>query len=366
MKTVKLYAYWAKNLGDDLMVYILLNRYPQYQFYCDGYGADTTFQNCPNFCAKETFYKKYGRLNHLLNILTLNKFNFFNKFFQKLESRICCSVYIGGSLFIQDAQADIEKRLSYERTRMAKWPLYIIGANFGPYQTESFRIAFESYFADCAGVTFRDRKSFGLFKHLPNVNYAPDVVFNLNPACEQKASDSVLISVIDIEKRCSISQYSSQYDQFIAEVCIETAKRGKTPVLMSFCKYEGDEDAITRIYSKLPKAVRQATDTFFYDGNLELALQLFEQAERIVATRFHAMILALCFNKPVFSVSYNSKVKNVLDDMGIQAYCDISEVEFVNIKMIFDGMPTFPDISEYKAEAAEQFAQFERYITHGM
>lgn len=366
MTTVKLYAYLKKNLGDDLMVYILLNRYPQYRFFCDGYGTDETFQKCPNFCAKETFYKKYGRLNHLLNILTLNKFNFFNKFFQKLENRISCAVYIGGSLFMQDTQTDIEKRLSYERTRMTKWPLYIIGANFGPYQTESFRIAFESYFADCAGVTFRDRKSFGLFKHLPNVNYAPDVVFNLNPACEQKASDCVLISVIDIEKRLSISQYAEQYDRFIADVCIETAKRGKTPVLMSFCKYEGDEDAITRIYNKLPKAVQQATDTFFYDGNLELALQQFERAERVVATRFHAMILALCFNKPVFSVSYNSKVKNVLDDMGIQAYCDISEVDSVNIKMIFDGMPAFPDISDYKAEAAEQFAQFERYMTHGM
>lgn len=366
MKTVKLYAYCKKNLGDDLMVYILLNRYPQYRFFYDGYESTEVFQKCPNFCSKETLYRKYGRLNHLLNILTLNKFNFFNKCFQKLEDRISCAVYIGGSLFMQDAQADIEKRMSYERARITQWPLYIIGANFGPYQTESFRTAFESYFGNCAGVTFRDRKSYEMFKHLPNVNYAPDVVFNLKSSCEQTTSDCVLISVIDVKKRSSILQYADQYDQFITDVCIESTNRGKTPVLMSFCKYEGDEDAITRIYSKLPEVVQKETYTFYYDGNLEQALQQFERAERIIATRFHAMILALCFNKPFFSVSYNSKVKNVLDDVGIQTYCDISAVDSVNIKRIFDGMPTFPDISKYKAESEGQFAQFERYMTHEM
>lgn len=365
MKTIRLYAYWAKNLGDDLMVHILLSRYPQYRFYCDDYDLDETFRKYPNFCTKETFYEKYGRFNHLINILTLNKSRFFNWYFQKFEERISCAVYIGGSLFMQDAQTDIKKRMSYERTRMVKWPLFIIGANFGPCQTESFRIAFENYFADCAGVTFRDKKSFELFKHLPNVSYAPDVVFNLNAVCKQETSNCVLISILDVNKKSGISQYADQYDRFIADVCIEAVQRGKTPVLMAFCKDEGDEEAVTRIYNKLPTSVRQTTDTFYYDGNLELALQQFERAERIIATRFHAMILALCFKKPFFSVSYNSKVKDVLNDMGIEAYCDISEVASVNTKTIFEGMPILPDPSEYKTAAERQFAQFERFLIHG-
>ena len=364
MKLVRLYAYWAQNLGDDLMVHILLNRYPQYRFYCDDYDLDETFRRYPNFCCKETFYERYGRLNHLINALTLgkNKTWFFDRVFRQIEKRISSAVYIGGSLFMQDVQTNVEKRLSYERKRMSKGPLYIIGANFGPYQTENFYVGFENYFADCAGVTFRDKRSFELFKHLPNVNYAPDVVLNLKVACKHKASNRILISVLDVSKRPSITQYAGQYESFIADVCTEVVRRDKTPVLMSFCNSEGDEDAIARVLDKLSVEVRRGTDTFFYNGNIDLALQQFQLAERVIATRFHAMILALCFDKPFFSVSYNSKVKNVLDDIGIKTYCEISEISSVAVDAVLDSMTEPADISTYREEAERQFHQFERYM----
>lgn len=367
MKMVKLYAYWAKNLGDDLMVHILLNRYPQYRFYCDDYDADEGFCKYPNFCCKEMLYKKYGRLNHLISILSLNKSNdgFFNWLFRSIEKRICCSIYIGGSLFMQREQTDIDKRLSFERKRLSEYPLYIIGANFGPYQTEEFHKAFETYFANCAGVTFRDKKSQELFRHLPHVSYAPDTVFNLKPICQQEKTDRVLISVLDVSRRPRIAQYADQYKHFIIDICKEITQSNRIPVLMSFCKKEGDEDAIFRIISDLPAEVRQKTDTFFYNGDINLALQQFQLAESVIATRFHAMILALCFEKPFFSISYNSKVKNVLDDIGIKAYCDISDISSVTPKEALDSMSEKVDIMTYRKEAEKQFLQFERFMADG-
>jgi polysaccharide pyruvyl transferase WcaK-like protein len=72
----------------------------------------------------------------------------------------------------------------------------------------------------------------------------------------------------------------------------------------------------------------------------ELLAQLAE-TDTVVATRFHNVLLALALNKPVISISFHQKCTSLMQDMGLQDYCQ--------------------DIKHLSAETLiEQFCQIEK------
>lgn len=366
MKTLKLHAFFGNNVGDDLMVKILLERYPQYRFY---YAQDDVrsciFLKYRNFDNKRKFYNRYSKLNRLLNLLTLGKRKdfLFDRLFQRKLAQCQCGVLIGGSMYMQLKVAPAVQ-LRWSEDNFGKLPRIVIGVNFGPYRDEEFREVFTGYFERCAAVTFRDKTSYGMFSHLPNTAYAPDVVLNLNTAPYQKQSsdNTVLISVIDMPYRPALVQWTQTYDQYIADCCAAAIRQGKTPVLVSFCKQEEDETAISRILKTLGPEIRNQTQTYFYTGDLDEVLRLFAGTDYVVATRFHAMILALCFHKPFFSISYSDKVKWVLDDIGCDAYCGLEQLAQMDADKMFDIYSQPINVDDYIRQAARQFEQFDRYM----
>lgn len=367
MRTIKLYAYWANNLGDDLMIRALLERYPQCRFYCDTFDRPySLFYSYPNFINKEKIYHRFGRLNHLLNIITFYRCKdfFFRYLFSRLEEKCCCTVYIGGSLFMQDPKLSVSERIAQEEKKLTHSPLFVIGANFGPYQTKEYLSAFETYFKKCGGICFRDAVSYELFKHLPNVNYAADVVFTypLKADASANTSNKVLISVIDTANRESLAPYTKQYTKWIIDLCCACIERKKKPVLISFCKCEGDEMAIEEIVSNMPSEFRAQTDVVYYTDNMDGILDLFAHADRIIATRFHAMILAILAQKPLFCISYNQKVSNVLTDIGFEGYWHLREIDQIDVDEVLTTMCSTKVSAQYIKDAIHQFSHLDNFL----
>jgi polysaccharide pyruvyl transferase WcaK-like protein len=51
------------------------------------------------------------------------------------------------------------------------------------------------------------------------------------------------------------------------------------------------------------------------------------ETDAVVATRFHNVLLALALNKPVISISFHQKCTSLMQDMGLQEYCqDIKQL----------------------------------------
>lgn len=370
MKRINLYAYFEDNVGDDLMVDILLKRYPDCMFFSP-YGCyETTdkFLKYKNFRNMEYYYRKYGRINRILNILTFNRFKniLFDKIFAYIQKSAICSVYIGGSLFQQNINETVNKRISRELRQLRYKPLFIIGANFGPYYTEDFKNEFAKYFGLCQGVSFRDTYSYELFSNIPQVTYAPDVVFNIKSFDYKNATlkNKVLISVIDTlsPSRKELNKFGVDYENFITKICEAVVRQGNTPVLISFCKKEGDETAVDRIYNTLQNKTQLETLRYYYKDSLDEVIDLFINCKFVFATRFHAMIMALCFKKPFFAISYNSKVSNVLDDIGSNSYCDIKDIINYNPQNIMKEIRDSIDCQDYTNKAKNHFKQLDKYI----
>jgi polysaccharide pyruvyl transferase WcaK-like protein len=66
-------------------------------------------------------------------------------------------------------------------------------------------------------------------------------------------------------------------------------------------------------------------------------MQVIESADLVVATRFHGTVLALHAHRPVLGICYYRKTREVLEEMGQEAYAvDLDEIEDAELWRVFE------------------------------
>ena len=342
---LKLYGYCAGNLGDDLMIALLLRRYPKIRFFCDSWAVETDrFRKFPNFENMEALQRKYGRVNHLLNILTgYRREDFFIRRIRESREKACKgAVYMGGSIYTPRTP------VFREEDKLKNGPLFVVGASF-----TGDAAAYRDYFRRCGGVVFRDRASIRQFPGLEHIRLAPDVVLNL-PAQPAEPDGSVLICVMDFYAREELRPWAEVYEKRMLDICRECTK----PVLVSFCQKQGDETALRRIAENLGKPVQ----TLCYGEDPTPILEAFARADRVIATRLHSLVLAVRYGKPVFALAYEEKVSNLASDMGLSGTCTLPGLETLTGSQILKRCALPPDREKQIQEASAQFALLDAWL----
>lgn len=348
---IYLKAYINKNLGDDLFVNILLDRYKDMNFFIQS-RADYLRKNNLYFYKKNIFEKILGKI---LYYISFNKINYDYIISQRFDT----SVIIGGSMFI-------EGKDKYFST--LKKPLFILGSNFGSYKTNKFKNRYNKYFSNAEDVCFREEHSYELFKNLPNVRCASDIVFTLDTSNIKITNNKkVVISVIDCDKKID-SKYTEEYERKIIDLIKLFYTKGYEIILMSYCKCEGDEHAIEHVISKLDdKKIKKYINKYFYDGNIEEALNVMGDCQVVVGTRFHANILGLVMNKTTIPIAYSDKTLNVLKEMNFKGKIfDIRDMNNFNVDSLTDKDLNYKlDVSYQKKDAQRQFEKLDEILYRG-
>ena len=127
-------AYLAKNLGDDLFINILTNRYPEHKFYAISKGEKG--YDTKNFKVYSNVYmfkalKKFQWEKHLANYYDT-------------------VVTIGGSMFME--RGDTNRDFSLGKNKR-----YVLGINFGPYKTQEYYNNIHNMLSNVEDVCFRDK-----------------------------------------------------------------------------------------------------------------------------------------------------------------------------------------------------------------
>lgn len=354
-------AYTKVNLGDDLFVKILTERYKKEQFTL---LIDKRYSKP---------FRKYKNLKlYEFNLLesVINSFEarsgrtlVFNKKRDKLLRKIDSFIHIGGSIFIENTnwryelekfKADVENSDNY----------FIIGANFGPFSSADYLNEYQKAFNSINDICFRDLYSYELFE-AKNVRLAPDVVFSLDIESigyDEKYKKTICISVIDLSWRDDLKVFAKDYEDLIIETIMELKKLNYNVLLFSFCKSQGDEKVISRIIKKCHIA---KIDKYFYRGNLEEALTILKSSKAIISTRLHAFILSLVFNKPVFPFIYSNKTLNIIKDIEFDGqYLDIRNMGGLSKNDIITQLEGnyFNKLSDVFKESHNQFLELDKYI----
>ncbi|MEI4829869.1 polysaccharide pyruvyl transferase family protein [Bacillus sp. FJAT-53711] len=360
MKKVMVYAYTHHNLGDDLFIKILCERYPKVKFIL--YAPNrykSCFKNIKNISIIPSDLLIFRGINYIFRKLKVNRF-----FVRELIANKCdAMVYIGGSLFIQgeDWKEGIENVKSMQ---IKSKPFFLLGANFGPFKEKEFYLAYKEIFKGYTDVCFREKYSYDMFNDLNNVRMADDIIFQLEREGSQQPKNSIVISVIKPSIRKHLKNYDEIYYEKIKDIATYFIEKGYEITLMSFCESEGDLEAVEKIMNRIPKEYLSNVTTYLYELNIREALSIIEKSSFVVATRFHSMILGWVYNKPVFPIVYSEKMTNVMRDVDFKgAYTEFNNIDSLNPEEVFKSMETnLIDVSNQIDNAKRHFEKLDEYL----
>ncbi len=315
MKRILVLGYARKNVGDDLFISILLNRYRECEFLLRiddefYYEPFTKYSNCKMVLTKEDILK------------------------QDMTGIDAC-LYVGGSIFIE-----YDRSLAYRKNfneflsncKRDNIPFCYVSSNFGPYKTQEFFDSCYEAFSIIEGITFRDKKSYSQFSDLDTVKYVPDMVFGLKFKKGKRIKDSIGISLVDLSlpvRGEAMNKADIHYTKMLAANIKRYIDRGKKVYLYSFCSHEGDVRTIDRILELLGN-YKDKVNVVLYTGelnNLEEFIGIYSRMEKMICTRFHSVVLSLIFNHEVFVISYSNKINNLLDDLNQ----DIKKIDVLDV-----------------------------------
>lgn len=301
-KKVLLFVYSRANFGDDFFVYIIANKYKNTQFYIH--------------IREEKYKKSFANLKNVhfleeereVRGIDINKYDAF--------------AYVGGSIFIESEYSRHEvKEFNYFIKECNKYnkPFFYITCNFGPYQTQEYLDIVRENFSLCKGVSTRDKKTYELFKDIPTVSYAPDMalMYNIDGIKEKKEKKVVGISVINLGIREDLKSKEDIYNDYIKRIVIKFAKRNYKVKLISFCEFEEDEIAISRIKKIIPEQYLENVEEIFFKGDIEKFIKEYSKIKYMICTRFHSMILSIMLKQKIYNLCYSKKQENVSNDFKL-------------------------------------------------
>lgn len=363
MKKILVDAYLEVNLGDDLFLKILSERYTEHLLEIRVNDYDTykdIFSNYKNIIIKKRTI--FDKLSY--------RYKIFSKISAKLHSiKYDAYVIIGGSIFIEGKEWQNkynERNYRVKYFNKSSKPTFILGCNFGPYESGEFKHCYYNLFNECKDVCFRDSKSYHMFKELKNVRYESDIVFQLSCKKSTKISDTIGISVINLINRDIMEIVNANYISKLKEIIRYFIDREKQVVLLSFCEKEGDLDII-KVIMKDMKDVESKIKVYNYKNNIDKYLNDISQLENIIGIRFHSVILSQIFNQGIYPIIYSQKTVNTLNDLQLNNYMSsINEVDKLDTEEVFTNICNnkiqLTDLNEVILSSKRQFMYLDKFL----
>lgn len=360
-------GWWKTNLGDDLFLHIICERYRNQSFFITCEKEEmTVFQHLNNLKIIEEnkssvvikLFSKFLRVMYFWIPLSVLK-EWIELFFLRkrgISDKNVVVIEIGGSIFMMPKRKDISMTEGYflRNIELKNFPnYYVVGSNFGPFYFQEQVDKYKELFSKMQDVCFRDTYSKKLFPNLDTVRSATDVVMSLKIEDYQQIPEKkqIIISVIDVLSKKDTGlegkhHFANKYEKFILSVTEDYVKKGYKVVLFSFCDFQNDHLFSQKIFNQLNKTIRSNVELFSHK-QINKSLSKIAESEKIIATRFHAMILGWLFQKPTFVISYSQKTTQVIENsFNKQTFVDYNKVEKLNLNNMDDYFVKIDDLTK--------------------
>ncbi|MFT8323227.1 MAG: polysaccharide pyruvyl transferase family protein [Bacillus sp. (in: firmicutes)] len=338
-------AYVEKNLGDDLFLEILFDRY----------SSNVEWFIICNSQEKLKAFEKYN-------------VKIFNKKIHKYKD-FDAVINIGGSIFMQNGKWWMKQlliRCVYAiPMKLRKKPLFIVGCNYGPSKSK-FMYFFNHLFINhfVTDICFRDQESYQLFKKIKQARYGADIVYGLdtsNIKRRLKQKNRIGICIMNFSDKV-INDHFTKKTVELTKVLIE---RNYEVEYLSFCEEQNDKETFIQITEQLGEPFNHKIRHAIYTGNIKGYLEKLNSLNFIITLRFHSLILAQILGINYYPIIYSNKTANVLKDQNFSGeYTHVNHIEQLDITNIMKRIEGDNQVMNpnRKEEAANHFAKIDQYM----
>lgn len=356
------------NLGDDMFIKILANRYPIAIFYLIAPQDYSSFLNIPNIRIIGTPINRIERvICKILGVISSRLYAYFLELFQKrfyklYFNKVDAYIVIGGSLFKEARHSQVTYSINSAAIDLAgNKPSFILGANFGPYSSGAYLNNYRSYFSRFTDVCFRDYFSYNLFSDLNNVRVHKDIIFQAVLPIVEKNENEIGFVVVDFDKHINLSKYKPAYEDFIFNAANFYKNQHKSFCLIAF---QSDEKKyVESLKEKIWSKVLYKTKTLVYAGDQDAFLLKYGQFSTIYSTRFHSMVLSFMYGQKNCPIIYNMKLLNFIHDINYDGpfveldKFDVSDDFFLSVQ------ESLPSKFDFSVDSVLQFEKLDSIIS---
>ena len=296
-------AYLDQNLGDDLMIRLLVHHFPEHQFYL----------HCPD----PLYFPDLGAYPNLQpTSLSLRELG------RSTTPRFGACLRIGGSIFGMRGRRTpfLRYRDALRVGRMTRRGLKsaIIGCNVNAFSSSLVRRTAQKEFKTIGLATVRDKASLAFaapLKQDSRLFLFPDMLFSLPDAFYSPQTKTDAPLGVSVYHAKYLPSENETYCRAMAEFCDRYAEEtGKKIHLLAFdAGRENDRLAAEEILGQMKR--RESCKIIAHRGDGSEMLGEIARCGAIVGTRFHAIVLALRLGVPFVPVSYSEKTENLLRDI---------------------------------------------------
>lgn len=306
-------AFVDTNFGDNLFLRIVMSRYPKYDFYMvanDGY--ERSYQ----------LLKKYGKNLYLIDKEKVDSI------FDEMDAMLI----IGGDLFGDYGDYSLFLKRMYKIKARNGW-VAIMGISLFENYSEKTKSDFRQMFTLADIVVVREKQTYIQVKKLvpeANVIASTDMAFTFKKKNIKKipAKKGLLgISVRRKIPRNTPDKYE-QYCEGLAETVtfyLDGAKENEV-VFLAFSTGVFDDVVVAKeILKRCNEEYRNRIRIIAFDGNVESYIQEIQKCEKMLCTRFHALVFAIILEKPFVPIVYEEKMKRLLAEIAYYGFAPAYE-----------------------------------------
>lgn len=332
MKRILLKFYMDVNLGDDLMVNMLLERFPHTDFYI----------HTKNTLSLDIF-SKYP------NLKLLEK-----GYLQAITGKMKFDAYmvIGGSvldynsfigLCYQIKEVLFGTLLAFKRTKTV-----VIGANTTSFAKSWYsllcRLVFVLRIKLLSLITVRDLFTYEKIKKYgkSKTRFYPDIVFGYQQtdavSVDNPEPTAKTLGISVFYNRASAQKDIRIYRK-IAEIANAYLRKGNRRVTLFGFDTDNSNDsyAVLQVYRMLER--KDKADMVLYYGDSSDFLKKFKRCDAFITVRFHALVLALKLRVPFIPIIYANKTQNLLTDLDYKGISyDFASLPDLDVDRLMDEL----------------------------
>ncbi len=299
-------AYLDKNLGDDLMLWLLCTHFPEHSFhlYCVNPEYFPVLPDCKNLLSTEV----------PLKVVLRSRDNPYDGYLR-----------IGGSLFeMKGVRTPVYRflhALQLESAMRRGFKSAVIGCNISTFPSTLAQLTTKKEFRTFGLATVRDQRTFrfaSALKAPEHLFFYPDMLFSLPSSFfpSKKGPDGPL--GVAVYRSKYLPEENSRYYDVMAAFCDLYIEKNNRPVhFFAFdTGLENDNLAAQEIQRRMTHA--QQTALCSHNGHGWALLAEMSKCSAMVCTRFHAIVLAMLMHIPFVPISYSEKTDNLLCDIGYE------------------------------------------------